>query len=118
LTSLSRTLQEVARSGLETVDVEDLRPHYARTLLMWVDRLEARSEEVIEAGGIERYRVWRIYLAGMAHAFDRGWLSISQVLAFKGIGDRPAPRPWSRAYQYENAKSVPVTRQPDWIDCA
>ena len=24
-----------------------------------------------------------MYLAGMAHAFDRGWLSIVQVLAFK-----------------------------------
>lgn len=100
LSNLSRTLQEVARSGLEAVDVEDLRPHYARTLLNWVRRLEARKEDVIAAGGAERYRVWRIYLAGMAYAFDKGWLSIAQVLAYKKKGGFPAPRPWSRAYQY------------------
>ncbi|MGN6550979.1 MAG: class I SAM-dependent methyltransferase [Pararhizobium sp.] len=100
LSNLSRTLQEMARSGLEPVDVEDLRPHYARTLLHWVRRLEARRDEVIAAGGAERYRVWRIYLAGMAHAFDQGWLSIAQVLAYRKIGGRPASRPWSRAYQY------------------
>jgi cyclopropane-fatty-acyl-phospholipid synthase len=30
---------------------------------------------------MERYRIWRIYLAGMAHAFDAGWISVAQVLA-------------------------------------
>lgn len=109
LTSLSRALQEIARSGLETVDVEDLRPHYARTLLLWVQRLEERREEVIKAGGIERYRVWRIYLAGMAHAFDRGWLSVVQVLAYRKQEGLPASRPWSRAYQYNlAARTLPL----------
>lgn len=103
LTNLSRTLQEIARSGLEAVDAEDLRPHYARTLLLWVRRLEEQREAVIAAGGIERYRIWRVYLAGMAHAFDLGWLSVAQVLAYKNADGRPAPRPWSRRYQYDPA---------------
>ena len=36
------------------------------------------------------FRVWRIYMAGSAHAFDRGWLSLWQVLAGKPLPGRPA----------------------------
>ncbi|HET7411358.1 MAG TPA: cyclopropane-fatty-acyl-phospholipid synthase family protein [Pararhizobium sp.] len=114
LSNLSRTLQEVARSGLEAVDVEDLRPHYARTLLNWVRRFEGHREEVTAAGGIERYRVWRIYLAGMAHAFDQGWLSIAQVIAYKKRDGRPAERPWSRGYQYNPDSTVRLAGPLDW----
>ena len=114
LTNLSRVLQEITRSGLETADVEDLRPHYARTLFLWVRRLEADREAVIAAGGMERYRVWRVYLAGMAYAFDQGWLSIAQVLAYKKRDRRPAPRPWSRAYQYDGDVSAPLSGALPW----
>jgi cyclopropane-fatty-acyl-phospholipid synthase len=106
LANLPRLLTEIARHGLETSDVEDLRPHYARTLSLWSARLEANRDAVIAAGGIERYRIWRIYLQGMAHAFDRGWLSIAQIVAHKQAGGRPAPRPWTRDYQY--APGAPV----------
>jgi cyclopropane-fatty-acyl-phospholipid synthase len=100
LPNLPRALQEVARGGLEPVDIEDLRPHYAQTLLHWVRRLEARKQRAVAAAGAERYRIWRIYLAGMAYAFDRGWLSVAQILAYKSKSGRPAERPWTRAYQY------------------
>jgi cyclopropane-fatty-acyl-phospholipid synthase len=100
LPSLPRALGEMARNDLEIADVEDLRPHYARTLQLWSQRFESRRDALIAAAGAERYRVWRVYLAGMAHAFERGWLSVAQVLAYKPIAGRPAPRPWSRVYQY------------------
>ena len=114
LPNLPRVFQEVMRSGLEPVDVEDLRPHYARTLLLWVRRLEANAERAAEVAGAERYRVWRIYLAGMALAFDRGWLSVAQVLACKPCGDHPAPRPWTRRYQYDPQGETPMSRALDW----
>jgi len=103
LPHLSRVIYEVARCGLEAVDMEDLRPHYALTLLHWMNRFEARAEEVIEAAGADRYRVWRLYLGGMAHAFDRGWLSVARVLAYKPVANRPAPRPWTRDHQYNSS---------------
>jgi cyclopropane-fatty-acyl-phospholipid synthase len=106
LANLPRLLTEIARCGLETVDVEDLRPHYARTLELWTSRLEANRDAVIAAGGIERYRVWRIYLAGMAQAFARGWLSIAQIVAYKPTGAGPAPRPWTREHQYQVNEDV------------
>jgi cyclopropane-fatty-acyl-phospholipid synthase len=106
LPHLSQVLREIALTGLEVVDVEDLRPHYARTLSLWSKRLEARQEEAIALAGVERYRVWRVYLPGMAMAFDRGWLSVAQVVAYKPAGGRPAARPWSRAYQYTNEPAI------------
>lgn len=97
---LSRIVEEITRAGLEVVDIEDLRPHYVRTLLHWSERLEQQKGSAIKTAGAETYRIWRVYLPGMAYAFDRGWLSIAQVLAFKPKDGKPAPRPWTRAHQY------------------
>jgi cyclopropane-fatty-acyl-phospholipid synthase len=97
---VSRVLQEVARAGLEPVDMEDLRPHYVRTLQLWTERLEANAQAAIEAAGPERYRIWRVYMPGMARAFDRSWFSVVQVVAYKPLGSGPAERPWTRRYQY------------------
>jgi cyclopropane-fatty-acyl-phospholipid synthase len=100
---LSRILCEIADAGLEVVDVEDLRPHYACTLSNWSRRLEAHRDEAIEAAGVERYRIWRVYLAGMAQAFDRGWLSVAQVTAYKPTERGSASRPWTREHLYDGA---------------
>jgi cyclopropane-fatty-acyl-phospholipid synthase len=116
---LSRVVFNVARAGLEFADAEDLRPHYARTLAHWSRRLEARRDEAIRAAGERRYRIWRVYLAGMAHAFDRGWLSVAQVLAFRPAQHGGAYRPWTRSYQYRDARAalgtggVPLAGQLD-----
>jgi cyclopropane-fatty-acyl-phospholipid synthase len=114
LRHLSRVIYEVAKAGLETVDIEDLRPHYARTLQHWVRRLEANAEAAVAVAGPERYRIWRIYMAGMAVAFDRGWLSIDQVLAYKPAASGTAPRPWSRDYQYCDDPNPPLAKGLDW----
>ncbi len=111
---ISRALYEIAGSGLEILDIEDLRPHYPPTLLHWVSRLEAAREAAIAAAGIERYRIWRIYMAAMAYAFDCGWLSVCQTLAQKPLADGPAPRPWTRDYQYRPEPDPPVSRRIDW----
>ncbi|MGH7110787.1 MAG: class I SAM-dependent methyltransferase, partial [Stellaceae bacterium] len=111
---ISRVLYEVAGAGLEILDVEDLRPHYPQTLARWVARLEAAREAAIAAAGAERYRIWRMYMAGMAHAFDRGWLSVCQTLAQKPRDEGMAPRPWTRRYQYEPAIDPAMSRALDW----
>jgi cyclopropane-fatty-acyl-phospholipid synthase len=97
---ISKALYEISRAGLEPIDWEDLRPHYPRTLWHWVDRLEACRDEAIAAASDKHYRVWRIYMAGMAHAFECGWLSVGQVIAVKKEAGLPAVRPWTRQYQY------------------
>ena len=98
LAHVSRVMEGLAAQGLEVVDGEALREHYAKTLWQWVDRLEARADAAIAEVGEERYRVWRIYMAGSAHAFDRGWLSLWQLLAGKPLADGRLPHPLTREY--------------------
>ena len=112
----SRAFYEISRAGLEVVDFEDLRPHYPLTLLAWVRRLEAERDRAVAAAGIERFRIWRIYMAGMAVAFDRGWLSVGQYLAYKPVAPGMAPRPWTRAYQHAPLAAAPLTGPLDWGD--
>jgi cyclopropane-fatty-acyl-phospholipid synthase len=117
LPHLSRVVYEVAGAGLEILDIEDLRPHYPPTLRHWARRLEAQREAAIAAAGPERYRIWRLYMPGMAYAFARGWLSVAQILAVKpAAAGRPAARPWTRAYQYLPGSDAPLSPAPapDW----
>ncbi len=100
LVHVSRVVREMAEQGLETWDAESLRPHYANTLWHWVSRLEANTTRAVELVGEKRYRVWRIYMAGSAHAFDRGWISIFQILGAKPLKDGSMPYPLTRAHVY------------------
>jgi len=100
LTHVAKVIEGMAAQGLEVIDGEALREHYARTLWRWCERLEASADAVRAEVGEERYRVWRIYLAGSAHAFDRGWLSLWQLLAGKPHADGRLPHPLTREYIY------------------
>ena len=100
LTHVHRVIEGMAAAGLEVVDAEALREHYARTLWKWTEDIEANAEAARREAGEERYRVWRVYLAGSAHAFDRGWLSLWQILAGKPLPDGKLPHPLTRRYMY------------------
>ena len=100
LVHLCRVTELLSRAGLDVADAESLRPHYARTLWHWVQRLEAHQDEALRLIGEERYRTWRIYMAGSAHAFERGWVSIYQVLAGKPLADGSLALPLTREHVY------------------
>jgi cyclopropane-fatty-acyl-phospholipid synthase len=100
LAHVARVTEGLAAQGLELIDAEALREHYGLTLWHWVDRLEANADAARREVGEEKYRVWRIYLAGSAHAFDRGWLSLFQLLAGKPLPDGRLPHPLTREYMY------------------
>jgi cyclopropane-fatty-acyl-phospholipid synthase len=90
----------MSEQGLESWDVESLRSHYARTLWHWVDRLEANAKQALACVGEKNYRIWRIYMAGSAHAFERGWMSIYQVLAGRALDNGRLSVTSSREYIY------------------
>jgi cyclopropane-fatty-acyl-phospholipid synthase len=90
----------MAEQGLESWDIESLRPHYARTLWQWVERLEANRKAALASVGERTYRIWRIYMAGSAHAFERGWMSVHQVLAGKALESGRLNVPSTREYIY------------------
>jgi cyclopropane-fatty-acyl-phospholipid synthase len=100
LPHLSLALKEMAAAGLEVMDVETLRLHYARTLWQWSSRLEANLDAARRHAGDKRLRIWRTYLAGCAHAFEQGWVSIQQVLASSPADPRKNPLPLTREYMY------------------
>jgi cyclopropane-fatty-acyl-phospholipid synthase len=100
LPHLSLVLREMGAADLEVMDVETWRLHYARTLHRWSERLEANLDTARAFAGEKRARIWRTYLAGCAHAFERGWVSIQQVLATKSDDPRKNPLPFSRDYMY------------------
>lgn len=69
------------RAGFELWDLEQLRPHYARTLEHWVANLEGSYDEVVGDVGERIARIWRAYLAGSVLGFERGDLGVVQILA-------------------------------------
>jgi cyclopropane-fatty-acyl-phospholipid synthase len=87
------------QAGFEVRDVEGLRQHYALTCRAWVANLEARWEKAVREVSPARARVWRLYLAGSALAFERRRVGVNQILATKaGAGTWPLRRPaWSGA---------------------
>jgi cyclopropane-fatty-acyl-phospholipid synthase len=93
-------VEEMSRQGLEVWDAECLRAHYAQTLWNWVDRLEARRDEARAIVGEKRLRTWLTYMAGSAHSFMRGWISIYQLLGIKMQPDGTASYPATRAHVY------------------
>jgi cyclopropane-fatty-acyl-phospholipid synthase len=100
LVHLSTVVGEMASQGIEVWDAESLRPHYAKTLWEWVKRLEGASDQARELVGEKRFRIWKIYMAGSAHAFDRGWISIFQILGVKPFESGATPYPMTREHVY------------------
>jgi cyclopropane-fatty-acyl-phospholipid synthase len=98
LGDVARAMSEMAQQNLEVFDVEGLRPHYAQTLMHWVTRLERQREAALALVGEKRYRIWRIYMAGCALAFERGWISVYQLLAAKHAHPGLSPQAWNRDY--------------------
>ena len=78
-------------AGLELLDDESLRPHYAETLRRWAANHDAHRAEAVAEIGAERERVWRLHNVGAALGFERGRLSVHQVLARPLAGAAPRP---------------------------
>lgn len=95
LPHIGLALKAMQEGGLEVLDVENLRRHYAKTCGLWVDNFEARADEIKRLAGDRRYRIWRVYLAGCAYAFNQDWISLYQVVCAKA-GRNPSGLPWSR----------------------
>jgi cyclopropane-fatty-acyl-phospholipid synthase len=71
--SLAEVIVSMEKHGLEVVDIENLRRHYALTLDAWAERFD-RHWETIHAMDPKRFderfrRIWRTYLIGCAEMF-------------------------------------------------
>lgn len=100
LPHLATMVTELSQAGMEVVDVESLRLHYARTLEFWSANLEANLGKAAKLVPEQALRIWRLYLAGCSHAFQKGWINLHQILATKPRADGSHELPWSRADLY------------------
>jgi cyclopropane-fatty-acyl-phospholipid synthase len=108
LLHVSHVLKVMSESRLEPLDVENLRPHYARTLWGWSDALEAKLDQAREVTSERVVRAYRLYLAGSAMSFERSWMALYQMLASRPDGDvdrgtmrgAQSSYPFNRGYMY------------------
>ncbi|WP_189532413.1 SAM-dependent methyltransferase [Streptomyces roseolilacinus] len=80
---IGRTTAALEEAGFEVRDVEAIREHHALTPRRWVANLEERRDEAVRLISPGRARVWRLYTAASALAFERNRIGVDQVLAVR-----------------------------------
>ena len=103
LAHLHRVIGDMSGEAFEVHDVECLRPHYVRTLENWSAAFERHLGAAVAASSERTTRIWRLYLAGCAHAFEQRWISIYQILASKAQGPGLAQLPLTRDWIYRDS---------------
>jgi cyclopropane-fatty-acyl-phospholipid synthase len=89
--SLGEMVSALESGGLEILDVEALRSHYALTLRAWVRRLEENWDEAVKLTSLGRARIWRLYMASSALGFEGGITGVNQILVQRTGGTPPPP---------------------------
>jgi cyclopropane-fatty-acyl-phospholipid synthase len=98
LVHLEDVVQAAEKLGFEVLDVENLRRHYALTCRAWVERLSTNREACLQHVDEQTWRIWKLYLAGSAVAFEDGNLGLHQVLLCKRGASGAVPM--TRDYMY------------------
>jgi len=80
---VGETVRLIENAGFEVIGVEAMRTHYVRTIRAWLDNLEHNLPEISKLLTEEQLRVWRLYLAGGALAFEQGRMGVDQILAVR-----------------------------------
>lgn len=106
LATLPEVLRAAEESGFEIRDVESLREHYALTLRHWVKNLQEHTAELLQIVSERTLRTWLLYMAGSAAAFERGDISVCQVLLRQRSHEHSAEL-CTRENWYENSQSEP-----------
>ncbi|MFJ9567658.1 class I SAM-dependent methyltransferase [Streptomyces fuscichromogenes] len=99
---LGETVVLLEEAGLEVRHTESLREHYARTVAAWHRTLEERWQSFAGLVGEETARVWRLYLAGGALAFEEGRMGVDQILAVRPGPGGAAGMPATSSAWYED----------------
>lgn len=102
--SLAETIAAMERAGLEILDIENLRRHYALTLDCWAQRFDAHWPEIqaLDPALFDEYfrRKWRTYLYACAEMFrsPKSRTHLFQITYSKGnVGQH---YPMSRVHLY------------------
>lgn len=86
--SLREMLSCAAEDGFHTLDVENLRQHYNRTLLCWEKNYRKQIDKVRKMFDERFVRMWDLYLSSCAATFHHGIIDLHQVLFTKGVNNQ------------------------------
>jgi cyclopropane-fatty-acyl-phospholipid synthase len=117
--SLAETIVAMEDCGLEIVDIENLRRHYALTLDVWTERFD-RNWDRIRALDPEKFterfrRIWRTYLIGCAEMFrsPAQRTHLFQIVFSKGnITGRNYPMSRSFLYREDVPRGIDAREAP------
>ena len=110
LIHVSHITETMETENFEILDVESLRPHYARTCQHWVERLEANRKAAVALVGERTYRIWKLYLTSSSIGFEQGSINLHQVVASRANpAVRPAPTTREEIYAPNDARK-PLAR--------
>jgi cyclopropane-fatty-acyl-phospholipid synthase len=100
------TRRAVAR-GLNVMDVENLRRHYAMTAHHWHQRFLRNYDAIKAAMGFDdRFlRTWEFYLASVIAGFRTGQMNLIQMVLSNGLAD---DYPWTREFLYTQEAQAPA----------
>jgi cyclopropane-fatty-acyl-phospholipid synthase len=86
----SRIQLALERAGFHVDQVEGFRQDYSDTLREWTKRLDEHLPRAEQLAGVERTRVWRLYLRAARHGFDTSITAVYQVRARRPGGSAQA----------------------------
>jgi cyclopropane-fatty-acyl-phospholipid synthase len=78
LPTIEMVQEHSAKAGFTLSRRQSLQPHYARTLDLWAEALEAHKDEAIEIQSEEVYERYMKYLTGCANSFRNGYIDVNQ----------------------------------------
>jgi cyclopropane-fatty-acyl-phospholipid synthase len=70
-------------AGFEVTRIHSLQPHYAKTLAIWAEKLEANREQAIAITSQETYDIYMRYLSGCSHYFGCEKIDVVQFSLYK-----------------------------------
>ena len=85
--SLREIISLASDYKFNTLDVENLRMHYTKTLLEWAKNFENNTDIVREMFDEKFIRIWTMYLYSCAACFNTGVIDLHQIIFTKGVNN-------------------------------
>ncbi len=80
-------------TDLKVIDLEDIAPHYAKTLSLWRERFNARVADILTLGYPERFiRLWNYYFAYCEAGFAAVLVGLSDRAFAPSVARKHFPR--------------------------
>lgn len=92
--SLREIMQIAGDMRFYTIDIESLRRHYNKTLLLWNENFQEHRAEVVKMFNENFARMWELYLCSCAATFMNGIIDLHQILFTNDVNNEIPLNRW------------------------